>query len=158
MVAAESSDLLEPQLSPVRRVRNTPEGFAELLAWLQQLGVLQRIVLETSGGYEEAVLAFLREAGLPVVRVSSAYARAFLKSQQGQLKTDARDARSLARFGKVLSGAVGCRSEAQDRWRGLQARREQVRWMLEAERKRLQGASPWGRASLERTIAHLEQE
>ncbi len=98
------------------------------------------------------------KAGLPGGRVSSAYAQAFWKRQQGLLKTDAQDARSLARFGKGLSGAVACRSEAQDRRRGLQARREQVRWMVEGERKRLQVASPWGRASLERTIAHLEQE
>ncbi len=158
VVAAETSEWLQPTQSPVLSVPNTPAGFAQLQDWLIALGTVERIVLETSGGYEEAVRTFLLTAGWSVVRVNSVRARAFLKSQQGLLKTDARDARSLARFGKVVPEAGLTRSEVQEELRRVHARREQVRAMLEAERKRAQVVSPRVRPSVERMIEALEQE
>src|SRR5258708_10236424 len=41
------------------QVDNSPEGYRSLAAWLQQRGV-ERIGIEASGGYEQAVGSFLR--------------------------------------------------------------------------------------------------
>ncbi|KJC36790.1 transposase, partial [Bradyrhizobium sp. LTSP849] len=48
------------------QVENTPEGYTELLEWLQRHKV-KRVGIEASGGYEQAVVAELRRKRLVVV-------------------------------------------------------------------------------------------
>jgi len=74
---------------------NTPEGHACLVQCLAQMGC-ERIVLEASGGYEQAVLQALSQAGLPVVRLPAHRPRALAQALGLKAKTDALDARLLA--------------------------------------------------------------
>jgi transposase len=123
-----------------RAFPNSPKGHRDLIAWLaaQSPGC---IVLEASGGYEQAVLDALYHADLPVVRINPRQARDFAKASGQLAKTDVLDARVLAAIaaGSELLGLH--RYQAAEPWRRrlrqyLQ-RRGHVVDMLEAERQRL---------------------
>jgi transposase len=120
---------------------------------------VQRVLLESSGGYEQGVAQTLQQAGLPVMVVPAQRARHFAKSMRGDLKTDRVDAQLLAYFACCYPAPEATAvPEGQAQLRALWARREQLVQMLEAEKKRRQGAPETVRASLERLIAVLEEE
>ncbi len=73
------------------RVPNTPAGHAALVRRARALQPT-RIVLEASGGYEQAVDAALITAGLPAVVVNPRQVRDFARSRNILAKTDRRDA------------------------------------------------------------------
>lgn len=119
---------------------NRPTGHRDLIAWLTAQSP-QCIVLEASGGYEQAVLDALYHAGLPVVRINPRQARDFARASGQLAKTDILDARVLAAIaaGSELLGLH--RYQAPEPWRRrlrqyLQ-RRGHLIDMLEAERQRL---------------------
>jgi transposase len=117
------------------------------------------VLLESSGGYEQGVAQTLQQAGLPVMVVPAQRARHFAKSMRGDLKTDRVDAQLLAYFACCYPAPEAtAMPEGQAQLRALWARREQLVQMLEAEKKRRQGAPETVRASLERLIAVLEEE
>ena len=148
-----------------RAFPNTPQGHRELIGWLSTRSPAC-IVLEASGGYEQAVLDALCEAELPVVRINPRQARDFAKASGQLAKTDVLDARLLA---MIAAGAqlMGLRRyEGLEPWRRrlrqyLQ-RRGHLRAMLEAERQRLREVDDpllrqWARQTAEQLQAHLEQ-
>ena len=83
-----------------RRVPNTDEGRAALVAALQPLGPTL-IVGEATGTYHLSLVAALLLAELPVAVINPAQSAAFRKSQFGRNKTDRGDARLLARFAEL---------------------------------------------------------
>jgi transposase len=88
-----------------RRVPNTPEGIATLLAALTPL-TLTRVVLEATGTYHCPLLAALLAADLPVSVVNPAQIAAFRTTRLGRHKTDRADARLLARFAELHHGEL----------------------------------------------------
>jgi transposase len=139
-------------------IPNQPDQWQALAAQLQKPPV-QRVLLESSGGYEQGVAQTLQQAGLPVMVVPAQRARHFAKSMRGNLKTDRVDAQLLAYFACCYPAPEAtAMPEGQAQLRALWARREQLVQMLEAEKKRRQGAPETVRASLERLIAVLEEE
>jgi transposase len=100
-----------------------------------------------------------RRGTVPVMVVPAQRARHFAKSMRGDLKTDRVDAQLLAYFACCYPAPEAtAMPEGQAQLRALWARREQLVQMLEAEKKRRQGAPETVRASLERLIAVLEEE
>lgn len=83
-----------------RRIPNTPEGIATLVAALASIA-FDLIVVEATGTYHQPLLAALLLAGLPVSVINPAQSAAFRKQQLGRHKTDRADAQLLARFGQV---------------------------------------------------------
>jgi transposase len=81
--------------APVWDIPNQPDQWQALAAQLQKPPV-QRVLLESSGGYEQGVAQTLQQAGLPVMVVPAQRARHFAKSMRGNLKTDRVDAQRLA--------------------------------------------------------------
>jgi len=77
---------------------STPEGEAELVAWLRRHGVGEA-VMEASGGYEQGWAAALRRAGLAVRIVDPRRVRYFAKSAGRLAKNDPIDAAMIAWFG-----------------------------------------------------------
>ena len=73
---------------------NDPAGFEVLLKELRQRRV-KLIVVEATGGLEQALIGFLVGHGFPVARVNPRAARDFARSQGHLAKTDAIDARAL---------------------------------------------------------------
>ena len=95
-----------------RRVPNTPEGRAGLVAALQTLDPTL-IVCEATGTYHLPLLAALLLAQLPVSVINPAQSAAFRTQQLGRNKTDQGDAKLLARFA-ALSHTDLRRAEPQD--------------------------------------------
>ena len=138
-------------------IANDPHHHRALVQRLAQLSV-QRVLLESSGGYEKPVVHALQQADIPVVVVTAQRARYFAKSMRGDLKTDRADARMLAYFAYCypVQPTAPC-SPVQAELKELWARREQLVQELEREKKRLQTV-PFAavRASLEQMIAVLQ--
>jgi transposase len=75
---------------------NSAEGHRVLSAWLGQRGV-ERIGIEASGGYEQAVVTLLRADGFVVVVFQPVQVRAYAKFVLQHAKNDAIDAALIAR-------------------------------------------------------------
>lgn len=88
---------IPPAPTVPRRVANTAEGRAELVAVLQTARPTL-IVLEATGTYHQPLLVALLLAALPVSVINPAQSAAFRKQHLGRNKTDRADARLLARF------------------------------------------------------------
>jgi transposase len=74
---------------------NTAEGQAQVSAWLRQRGV-ERVGIEASGGYEQAVVAGLRRDGFVVIVFQPAQVRAYAKFHLQRAKNDRIDAALIA--------------------------------------------------------------
>ena len=137
---------------------HTKKGIAKLV---KQMCASQpnRIVVEATGGYEEALGLALWEAGLPVALVSPQRVRQSARAKGRLAKTDRIDAQLLADYGKHIQPRwfVG-KSEERKRLSALVGRRKQLNQMLQAEKNRRRGQTGTVRLSLERTIACLAAE
>ena len=95
------------------------------------------IVLEATGGYEVPVAAALAAAGLPVVVVNPRQIRDFARATGTLAKTDAMDARIIARFAAAIRPPVRPLPDADaQRLSALVTRRRQLLEMLGAESHR----------------------
>jgi transposase len=83
------------------RIANTGAAIAEALSgpWAQSC---RAMVCEATGGYERPLMKVAAELGLPLRRVHPNRARAFAQAAARLAKTDAIDARMLARFAAFL--------------------------------------------------------
>src|SRR6266566_6603702 len=82
--------------SPDRlQVDNDGEGHAELVTWLRKRRV-ERIGIEASGGYEQAVVSALRRNGFVVIVFQPAQVRAYAKYRLQRAKNDKIDAALIA--------------------------------------------------------------
>ena len=77
------------------QVANTAEGHGGLSAWLRRHRV-KRIGIEASGGYEQAVVARLRQDGFVVIVFQPAQVRAYAKFHLQLAKNDKIDATLIA--------------------------------------------------------------
>jgi len=80
---------------------STPEGEADLVAWLRANRV-GRAVMEASGGYERSWAEALRAAGLKVRIVDPKRVRHFAKAAGRLAKNDPIDAETIARFAEAF--------------------------------------------------------
>lgn len=118
------------------------------------------MVVEATGGYETTLVARLAEAGLPVVLVNPRQLRAFAVAVGELAKTDAIDARVIARFAHDVRPAVrSVPSENQRFFADLAARRRQLIELRTAEtNRRHQAQRNEILRSLEAVLALLEKE
>ena len=121
-------------------IGNDRAGWTELIGRLRTARP-QAVGLEPSGGYERGVIDALIQAGLPVRRVDAVRVRRFADALGLKAKTDAIDARLIARFVQTLPGrATEPDARAQALAELVDARRalceEQVRVRNQAEQVR----------------------
>jgi transposase len=122
--------------APVQHVGNHRRAIRALVARLAKLQP-ERIVLESTGGYERPLLEALAEAGLPAVLVNPWRVRRFGEGLGTLAKTDAIDARLLARFGAVVDlQPTPVRQGRQRLLADLVARRRQLLALIVAEKNR----------------------
>lgn len=140
-VAKDHLDLAEDSDgTPVARFDNTPQGHDALADHLSA-GNVARIVFEATGGYERAAVATLLARKLPVAVVNPRQARDFARATGQLAKTDALDARVLARFARVIRPELRTLPDAKTLALQAQtARRAQLVHMRTAEKNRLQQA------------------
>ncbi len=143
---------------PTRQFANTKKGIRELVRWMSQTQP-KLIVVEATGGYEEALLQALFEAELPVAQVSPQRVRQYARARGRLAKTDPLDAHLLAEYGKAIQPRlfVG-KSAERKQLSALVGRRNQLNAMLQAEKNRLRAQSGAIRSSLEEVIACLEAQ
>jgi transposase len=138
-----SKETLEVAIRPAGqrfRVTNDEKGHAEICKRLAKVRP-ERVVLEPTGGYEQAIVQALARAKLPVVVVNARQVRDFAKAAGRLAKTDQIDADVLAHFGEALQPEI--RSLPDEAHRHLEAlvnRRRQLVDMRSAEMKRKQTA------------------
>jgi transposase len=142
-----------------RQVSNTPPGWTELVAACKER-VVERIVLEATGGYERRVVAELLAAGLPVVVINPRQARDFAKATGRLAKTDRLDALGLARFAEAIRPPVRpLPDEKTAELREKLARHRQLVQMRTAESNRLaQAQSKPVRKSIQAVVTIIEQQ
>lgn len=80
------------------QVNNSRAGFAKLHKHLSKLDKIERIALEASGRYGEAVAYYLVEQAYPVSYLNPKLTHRFAQSQVRYNKTDAQDALLIARY------------------------------------------------------------
>lgn len=136
----------------------TPRHLTALVTELRQLAP-ERIVLEPSGGYEQAVLAALHAAQLPAARVNPRTVRHFARAARIQAKADRLDARVLAAFGTTMQPPLTpAPSPPATRLAALTGRRRQLTETAAADKRRRETADPETLASIGRHLAFLETE
>lgn len=79
----------------------TRPGFNELDRWLERLGGVEKVVVESSGHYWWPLASHLRQRGVAVAVVNPLESKYFAKSRLQRSKSDSADARTLAVLGMV---------------------------------------------------------
>lgn len=156
-VASQKLDASCYGLAQVTTVENAEPGIETLVSAMRGAAL---VVVEATGGYETTLVARLAEAGLPVVLVNPRQLRAFAVAVGELAKTDAIDARVIARFAHDVRPAVrSVPSENQRFFADLAARRRQLIELRTAEtNRRHQAQRNEILRSLEAVLALLEKE
>lgn len=142
----------------ITQVANTRRGIIEFTQRMKQLNP-KMIVVEATGGYEEALVLGLFEAGLPVALVSPQRVRQYGRARGLLAKTDGIDAQNIAEYGKNIQPRLFvAKSEEGRRLSALVGRRRQLGDMQKAEKNRLRMVNTEIKASLQTVIDCLEAE
>lgn len=155
-----SKKRLDVDAYPVSKAAQYPNdeaGHIQLCAALQALQP-QRIIVEATGGLESGMVAHLAAAGLPVVVINPRQARDFAKAIGILAKTDAVDARVLARFGQAIRPQIRpIKSDDVQKLEEVLTRRRQLVEMVTAEQNRKLQASSKMKKEIEEHIIWLKQ-
>lgn len=142
-----------------QRVRNDDDGRGELTKLLAAAKPVC-IAVESTGGYEAAIVAELHAAGLPVAVVNPRHVRNFARAAGQLAKTDLIDAAILAKFAQALKPRQTPVPDATTvKIRHLVTRRRQIRGLLQAESNRTEHVDDAAiTRSLNRVRKTLEKE
>ena len=143
-----SKDSLDIALRPSGERWQVAHDSRGIEGLLQRLGPLPEalVVLEATGGYEQALAAALASAGVAVVVANPRQVRDFARATGQVAKTDAIDAAVLALFAeRVRPEPRPLPDEARQGLEALVTRRRQLIEMLMAEQNRLLHARRAGR-------------
>lgn len=117
------------------------------------------IVIESTGGLEQPLMAELCAAGLPFALVHPARVRDFARSLGQLAKTDKLDARLLARFGEAVQPApTQLPSQDVQTLNALMLRRRQLLDVVVMEKNHLGSTRLALRSRVEKHLEWLEQE
>lgn len=135
-VASEKLDLGCHGVANVLSFDNSATGIESLLSSVSAQPTAL-IVVEATGGYETPLVVQLAEAGLPVVLINPRQVRAFATAVGELAKTDAIDARIIARFAHDVRPELRpVPKENQRFFANLAARRRQLIALRTAEKNR----------------------
>ena len=141
----------------VQRCDNTAPGIRKLIRHLDADG-LTLIVIEATGGYERRLAGALKAALLPVAVLNPRQVRSFANAIGVTAKTDALDARVIARFAAAVQPEARTPADQRTRQLGdLLTRRGQLIATLVRERNRLGRAEKEIRRDINTTIAFLQK-
>lgn len=159
-VGKASLDLAVNGVPGVVRLANTAAGIRKLVVRLSKLDE-PRIVVEATGGYEDALLEACCDAGLWVCRINPRQARDFARATGELAKTDAIDAALLALMARLFHDRIR-RYQAPPPWqrelRDWLRRRGQVVVTLQAQKQQAAMAPAAVRGLMARTLAALKCE
>lgn len=142
-----------------QRFANTPEGVEALFAFTQEHGV-ELLVMEASGGVEQAAFLALWKLGQPCAIANPRAVRSFADSMGFLEKTDRIDAEMIAGYA-AAKGLIATPppSEDQRRLTALASRLRQVSADLSVQKQRLHSTSePTALASLKEAISFFNRQ
>lgn len=151
-----SKDHLDIYDGRAARVANRAEA---IVTWVQGLPAGVFVLFEATGRYDRELRRRLDAARIGYARVNPAQARAFARSLGQLAKTDAIDARLLARMAETLRPAPQPEANpARERLAELGRRRDQLVQMRQEERTRVHAVTdPDLVGDLAGHIAHLTE-
>lgn len=159
-VGKATLDVAIQGVAGVVRFANNASGIRRLVRRLAEVGDA-RIVVEATGGYEDALLEACADAGFWISRINPRQSRDFARATGELAKTDAIDARLLCLFACLFAERLR-RYEAPAVWqrelRDWLRRRGQVVTTLQAQKQQSALASPAVRKLITRTVAALARE
>lgn len=158
-VAKRFFDVYDSTAKVDQHFTNDDNGISTFLTQLRpQTPTL--MVVESTGGYEQALAVALQAAGFPVAVVNPKRIRDFARASGQLAKTDKIDARIIARYAATLQPPPQGVWDAQTRaLKALVARRHQLVEMRTAEKNRLEHAGDRGIArSIAAVIRTIERE
>jgi len=100
------------------QVENTPTGWRRLTAALISAQV-ERVGIEASGGYERAVVGYLRAKGLAVVVLQPIQVKAYARLHLRRAKNDKLDAVLIAACAATMHKSALSRTSAWRSWRNI---------------------------------------
>lgn len=153
-------DLAFNDAATVEHFHNTAAGIRRLVQLLRtRPGV--RIVVEATGGYEEAVLAACAEAGLWIARINPRQARDFARATGQLAKTDNLDARMLAEMASVFHARLRRHVPAEPWQAELKCwlrRRRQIVDNIQRHRQQMALTLPAIRLLVKKTLLSQQRE
>lgn len=137
---------------------NTLEGHQQIIDKMRELGKDCCAVIESTGGYEQALLESLLSAKMQAALVLPQRVRSYAKSQGYLAKTDALDAALLAQYGRISNPRRYCRrDQTHHELRALMQRRSDLVEERTRERNRLETASSHMRKLVAEHIVYLNE-
>ena len=137
-VSKASWDVAIHERKHVERYASDADGCRQLLEAIATLPAVQ-VCVEATGGYERALVAALRERAVVVSIVNPRQIRDFARAAGQLAKTDAIDARMIARYGAAMRPAASeTLGENQEKHR----RHEQAEQQRAAVVQQLEQGSP----------------
>jgi transposase len=157
-VSKDKLDLYLLERDLALSVPNDEQSIASLLKRLARYR-LERIVVEATGRLEHAFVSAAIAKGLPVVVVPPLKVRRFAEAAGQLAKTDAIDARLIARFAAALKPTTRLVTDANSKLiKDLVVRRRQLTSLRTTEKNR-RGVMPGAlKPSIDRIIASLDRE
>ena len=141
------------------RMANTPEGVQALAALCRKCDV-QLVVMEASGGYEQAAYLALWQQEIPCAIVNALAVRNFARAMGSLEKTDRIDAQIIARYAaarRIVASPPA--SEDHRKMASLNARMRQITSDLTIQKQRLASTrDAANRSSLSEVIALLTRQ
>jgi transposase len=145
-----------------RRTCEVPNTKADLQAALAPFADYELMVCEATGGHERPALEAALALGLAAHRADAAKVKSFIRSLGGAAKTDAIDARWLARYGQERgAGLTRWTPPARDREALaslVRHRQDLLAARTEAKNRRAAPSSDPFRDLLDQQIAFLDQQ
>jgi transposase len=142
----------------IQQTRNESRCLAALVRRIAGLAP-QRIIVESTGGYERKLVLKLAEASLPVIVVNPRRVRSFGEGMGMLAKTDAIDAKLLALYGEKAQPPIRPILQGRDRLLAdLVARRRQLIAAVVSEKNRRETAARPVHRSIAAVLRVLERE
>ena len=142
-----------------KRFSNNESDIEQLIAWLQTMGAIERIVMEATGRYHILCASLLTQASFPVVVANPRQVRDFAKATGVLAKTDRVDASVLADFGEKLQPPIRpLKEESIQELEAKLLRRRQLIEMITAESNRLKAAPESIKTGIKQHIDYLKTE
>jgi len=142
----------------IQQTRNEPRCIASLVQRVIAVEP-ERIIVESTGGYERKLVLKLAEANLPVIVVNPRRVRSFGEGMGMLAKTDAIDAKLLALYGEKVQPPIRPILQGRDRLLAdLVARRRQLIATVVSEKNRRETAARPVQRSIAAVLRVLERE
>ncbi len=140
----------------LRQFKNNPDDIKKICSLMNKIQPAL-IVFESTGGYEMPLYIALNQAGLPAAPVNPRQVRDFARATGKLAKTDALDARIIARFASAIRPMPHKIPESQE-IKEIVARRNQLVQMIVAEKNRLHNTHGKIGERIQAHIQWLEEE